>query len=338
MEEGGDVGLHAHGLGVDAQKQMIHGGVGCHSHLDDAVGLDAGLGAQPGHDGAEGFLDNSVLEPLDTAGLALLHNAVDDVGAIADLAIARGGLGQKLAGLDVGQDSGHGGGADVNGQGAGRALVPAGADVAHDHGFALPAQGDAHVELAFAQRGGQLAQHGVGDDHVLCAGFVPDRPGEALVVWHGVIQGGMGHGELGSEEGVFQRNTGGLDVRLELFKHGDFLAGAKVGRLHPALVGRGDVRHLHRHVRDDAAAAAEAPALVIFLLGDVAGGQGFEFSLQELYAAFAAGTVAGAGGVDGHIGLPRHGEKVGIRRHGHHHIGLVLKGKRHLKHEWGSFH
>ena len=41
---------------------------------------------------------------------------------------------------------------------------------------------------------------------------------------------------------------------------------------------------------------------IVLFLGDMPGGNGLQFALQQLHTALAAGAVAGTGGIDGHIG------------------------------------
>ena len=38
-EEAGDVGLHTNALGIHAQQQMIHGGIGTDAHPEDIPGI-----------------------------------------------------------------------------------------------------------------------------------------------------------------------------------------------------------------------------------------------------------------------------------------------------------
>ena len=93
-----------------------------------------------------------------------------------------------------------------------------------------------------------------------------------------------------------------LQILLAVLENGDLLGARKVRGLHAALVGGCDIRHQHGAVAADLAAAGQTPAGFIFLVGDMAGGDGVHLALNKLHAAFAAGAVAGAGGVNGHIG------------------------------------
>lgn len=114
-EEAGDIGLHAHALGIHAHEQVVHGGVGAHGQAQNVVGGNLGLLAEVRNNGGQGLLDDGILQFLAAAGLALLNNAVDDIRTEANLAVAGGALGKELAGLQIGEHHGDGGGADIDG-------------------------------------------------------------------------------------------------------------------------------------------------------------------------------------------------------------------------------
>ena len=115
MEEAGDVRLHAHRLGIHTHKQVVHGGVGTDGQPQNAAGRNLGAGTEVGDDGGEGFFDDGILELLPATGLALLDDAVDDIGTVANLAVAGGALGKNLAAFQIRQHHGDGGGANVDG-------------------------------------------------------------------------------------------------------------------------------------------------------------------------------------------------------------------------------
>ena len=83
--------------------------------------------------------------------------------------------------------------------------------------------------------------------------------------------------------------------------NGNFLRRGKICRLHPALIGTGNVRNEHCAVTHNLGVAAEAPAGFIFLVGDMPGGDALHLTCNKLHTALAAGAVTGAGCVDGNI-------------------------------------
>ena len=115
MEEAGDIRLHAHRLGIHTHKQVVHGGVGTDGQPQNAAGGNPGAGAKIGNNGGEGFFDDGILELLPATGLALLDDAVDDIGTVANLAVAGGAFGENLAAFQIRQHHGDGGGANVDG-------------------------------------------------------------------------------------------------------------------------------------------------------------------------------------------------------------------------------
>lgn len=98
-EEAGDVGLHADGVRIHAQQEVVHGGVGADAKLQNGPGIHADGLTEVRHDGHQSLLDDGILELFLTAGAALLDDAVDDIRAVADLAVAAGALGEDLAAL-----------------------------------------------------------------------------------------------------------------------------------------------------------------------------------------------------------------------------------------------
>ena len=88
VEECRDVGLHAHRLGVQAQQQVVHGGVACQGHAVYLVGVDVDGLAHLQHHRADGFHHDGVLQALTAALPARFDDAVDHVRAIADLTVS----------------------------------------------------------------------------------------------------------------------------------------------------------------------------------------------------------------------------------------------------------
>ena len=288
---------------------MVHGGVGTHGQTEDGFCRDAGGFAQVCHDGNQSFLDDGILKLLFAAAPALLDDAVDDVGTVADLAVAGGALGQELAGFQVRQDHGDGGGADVDGTAYDDGVIGCGDFHALEFGFCLAAL-DADVEIVCAEGGGQLHHDGEGDVDLFDTGGGLDGPDQTFNVGHGVIQGGCFHGNIDGTVGIFKNDAAFLQLSLAILENGDFLGRAQVSGLHAALVSAGDVGDENGAVAHNFGVAGQTPAGIIFLGGDMAGGDGFNLALNELHAAFAAGAVAGTGGIDGHVGAASQFQQV----------------------------
>ena len=271
VEEGGDVRLHADRIGVHAQQQMVHGGVGGHAAPQDAVGVHLGTGAQRLRQGLESLLHDGLLQALHAAGPSLLHDAVDDVRAIADLAVAAAALGQQFAGFQVGDHRRNGGGADVDGKTAhGLGLI----GIPHVHGLkyaVFQRTGHGHMEAAFTQHPRQLMYRGIAQAHLLTAQRCLQRHGQPLGIGHGVLQRGLLHGDLRLHKVVAEIHARRLQILLQPGEDGHLLAGGQIRGLHAALIGGGDVRHHHGHVGADLAGTAETPTGGVVLIGDVAG-------------------------------------------------------------------
>ena len=310
---------------------MVHGGIGAHGQPEDAPGIYPGGFAQVHNDGGEGLLDNGILELLFTPGLALLNDPVDHVGAVADLPVAGGTLGKDLPGSKVRQHHGHRGGADVDG-------------TARDYGIIRRAQLhaaenihakftlDANPKTVFPEGRGKLYHDRIGNLHGVRSGFCLNGPGEPLVVRHGVVESRLVHPENQGPEPVFESNAAFLKLALAGFKNGDFLGGGQIGGFHPGLVGAGNVGNEYGAVPGDLAAAAEPPARFIFLVGDVPGPEGIQLPGYQLHPAFAAGAVAGAGGVDSHIGPPCQFQQIASHAAIHRDLGGALNLKDDLWH------
>ena len=156
--------------------------------------------------------------------------------------------------------------------------------------------------MVLPQSVGKTNHDGEGNVDILHPEGVLNGPGQALIVGHGVLQRRLCHGDDLGAEAVDEMNAAAFQILLALVKNRHFLGTAQVGGFHSGLVGTGNIRHEHGAVGTHLGRTGKAPALLVFLVGDVAALGRFQFSLDELNAAFTAGAVAGAGGVDGHIG------------------------------------
>ena len=149
-------------------------------------------------------------------------------------------------------------------------------------------------------------EDGIGQDDLLigAAGLLLHRPEQPLIVGHGVVQGGGGEGQGKEGQIAGEVDAGGEHLGPQPLKNGDLLRGVQIGHLHAAAVGGGDIGHLNYRVAGDRGAAGQPPAVGVLLLGDVAAGGRVHLPLNQADPALAAAAVAGAGGVDGHVGLP----------------------------------
>ena len=280
---------------------MVHGGVGGHAQLQNASGVDAGALAQIGNDGIQGFLHNGILQLLLAAGTTLLNDAVDHICAIADLTVAGRTLGQNFAAEKISKNHGHGGGADVDGAADNGAVVRAAYFHTMEDAAIQPAL-DANAPVVFPQRAGQLDHDGEGDMYFFHTQRILGRPNKTLDVGHGVVQGGFGHGNNRSAEGIGKFNAAGFQLRLAFFENSHFLRTGKVGGFHTALISGSNIRNKDGAVAGDFAVAAQTPAGVKLFLRNVAAGEGVQLTINQLHTTLAAGAVTGAGGIDGHIG------------------------------------
>ena len=311
-EEAGHKGLHADGVRVEAQQQVIHSGVPRQDHAVDAPGVDARGAVHGGQHGDDGLLDDRVLEALAPPLPVGLNDPVDDVRAVADLAVAAAGLGQDLPGLQVHQHPGQGGSAQIQGeahQGVGVAL---GQHIPDEDAVHVPADDALDLKRALPQHPAQVLEHGVGHHNgalVHPRGGL-HRPDDPLVVGHGVLQGGRV--ELQGQEAQIAAEADArlLQLASQVLKDGDLLRGGEVRHLHAAAVGRGDVGHLDLRVAADLGQAGQPPAGGVLLAGDVAVDGGVQIAGDQPDPAFAAHAVAGAGRVDGHVGLPGHVQQL----------------------------
>ena len=125
---------------------------------------------------------------------------------------------------------------------------------------------------------------------------------KALGVGHGVVKRRLVQLDQGLHKVVREVDAGSLHILLQLVEDRDLLAGGEVSRLHPALIGGGDVGDENGDVTRGLCRAAEPPAGGVIRIGDVAGLHAGHVAGDELYAAFAARAVAVAGRVDGDVG------------------------------------
>ena len=270
-EKGRNVRLHPHGIGVHAQQQMVHGGVGGHAAAQDTLRLHAGAAAQRPGQRLQSLLHDGLLQALHAAGPSLLHNAVDHVRAVADLPVAAGTLGQQLSGLQVHQHRRNRGGADIDSKPAHGLRRVKGPQIHHLHDAVVQRTGRRHMEAALPQHRRQLMYRRIAQAHLLTAESVLQRQRQPLRVGHGILQRRRLHGDLRLHKVVAECHTRCFQILLQPGKDCDLLSGGQVGGLHAALVGGSNVRHQHRHIGRHLAGAAQTPAGGIVLVGDMTG-------------------------------------------------------------------
>ena len=250
QEKAGNVGIHPNRLGVYAHQQMVHGGIRAHAHAQNGRAGDPRGLAQIGNDGVQGLLQNGVLELFLAAGLALLDDTVDNVRAVTDLAVAGGTLRQDLACGQIGQHHGDRGGADVDGAADNHGVLRS-ANLHAAEGIVQKFALHAHVEAIFPQDMRQLHHDAEGNFHFFHAQRFLQRPGQALVVGHGVVQARLGHGQVNRTEPIGKVNAALLQLALAGVENGDLLGAAQIGGLHPGLIGAGNIRDKHGAVAND---------------------------------------------------------------------------------------
>ena len=113
---GRDVGRAPDGPRVDPQQQLGHGGVAGQGDRRDVLGVDPGAPHDLAQNAVDGP-DHHLLQAIETAGLFGVHDARDDILAVADLAVELGVLGQHLARDQVNDLAVDGRGPDVHGDG-----------------------------------------------------------------------------------------------------------------------------------------------------------------------------------------------------------------------------
>lgn len=132
--------------------------------------------AQIYQDGDQGFLYNGVLKLFAATGLALLNDPVDDVGAVANLAVAAGAFGHNFAGGHFCQDCRDGGGANVNGSGVEPGVLGPG-DVQDGETVFCQEALNADLKTVLTQRLSQFDHHVVGNVYLLHTGGLLNGPG-----------------------------------------------------------------------------------------------------------------------------------------------------------------
>ena len=310
---------------------MVHGGVGTDRKPQNASAADSRSGAEFGQNGIQCFLQDGILKLLFSTGTTLLDDPVDHIGTVADLAVTGGTFCQDFAGFQIGQNHGDGGGADVNGT-ASQCRVIGGADIHAGKHAVFQNTLHAHTEAVLPQDMGQADHHR--ERNTDFRRFHPglDGPLQPLIVRHGVFQGRIFHPDVQSPEIIVKADTAFPQFLLAILKNGNFFGTAEVRGLHSVPVGAGNIRHEHGAVGTDLAVAAQAPAGFIFFVGDVTAPDGFQLTFNEPDSAFAAGTVAGAGSVDGHIGSSCSLQQIitGVTFHCNRASALDLEGYLHI--------
>ena len=146
-------GGHAELGRVDAEDEVVHDRVADDHRLEDQLAGDAGLGGGLAGEVVQGGADGARHLP----GAAGVQHGVGDpahqVLAEADLRVHQAGGGLHLAGGEVAEVAGDGGGADVDGEAVDGAIVEAGPDVEDARLGAVGVDGAGDLPVALAQRG-----------------------------------------------------------------------------------------------------------------------------------------------------------------------------------------
>ena len=248
---------------VDAEDEVVHDRVADDHRLEDQLAGDAGLGGGLAGEVVEGGADGAGHLP----GAAGVQHGVGDpahqVLAEADLRVHQAGGGQDLAGGEVAEVAGDGGGADVDGEAVDAAVVEAGPDVQDARLGAVGVDGAGDLPVALAQRG---LEHLQGAEVALDALELPllgQRPLEALQVAGGLVHVGLGDLDVVEAGGGVEGDGAGLgaladDLLVDLGFGGDVDddVGEELG------------------LAAEAAAGGEAADAVVALLDGVEGGEG----------------------------------------------------------------
>ena len=204
---------------------MVHSGICRHAQPQNTPGVDIRRFAQVGNNGVQGLLDNGILQLLFTAGTALLNNPVDHIRTVADLSVAGGAFRQQLAGSQIRQHHGDGGSADIDGA-AHNGGVGGVTDLHAQECIPLQFALDTDSEVVFPQSVGQLHHNGKGNFYVFHVQSALDRPGQALIVGHGVVQGRCFHLHNYGAERISKGNAAAPQVILAVLKNRDLLGRA----------------------------------------------------------------------------------------------------------------
>ena len=282
---------------------MVHGGICAHGQLQNASCVNIGGSAQVCNDGIQGLLHNGILQFLLATGSGGFNNTVDYVCAVTDLAVTGRTLCQQLAGLQIHQHHGDGGSTDINGT-AYYLGIRIGADIHTGEAVIFQSALHADTEIIFTEGGCQLSHDGIGYGNLYAINrqCSVQRPFQALNIGHGVCLRRGFHLQLHSHAAIGKVQAAGFHVYLGIFKNRQFLGRGQISSLHTALVCAGNIRNEHGTIAEHLAVTGKPPAGFIFLVGDMTGGERIELSLDQLYTAFAAGAVAGARGINRHIG------------------------------------
>ncbi len=112
---GRDVGCLPDKFGVQAQQQVAHHGVAGGHDIADIAGADHHRPTKSLDNGIDG-LYQFFLEGLQATGPLRINDPGDHVFAVGDLAVIRGGLGERYAGVEINQHPTDRGGADIHRQ------------------------------------------------------------------------------------------------------------------------------------------------------------------------------------------------------------------------------
>ena len=224
---------------VDAEQQMMHDRVTDQRHLENVVGVRLRLTRDVGREPIQRLAHRGghLLRP------ARVHHGIGDAAhqilAEADLRVHDAARGEHLAGLEIAEVGGDGGGADVHGEPE-RQLVKARPD-ADDPLAAV--HGDRHFPVSLAQRRLQPLQHvqvaaEAGQLPLALQGLL-----ETLQIARGIVHVGLAHLDVVQARHRIQRDGSRLGLLAD--------------DLPVHLAGR---RHVHDQVALDARLTGEAVA------------------------------------------------------------------------------
>ena len=145
-------GRHAELGRVDAEDEVVHDRVADDHRLEDELARDAGLGRRLAGEVVEGGADGAGHLPRAAGVQHRVADPAHQILAEADLRVHQAGGGEDLAGGEVAEVAGDGGGADVDGEAVDAALVEAGPDVQDARLGAVVVDGAGDLPLALAQR------------------------------------------------------------------------------------------------------------------------------------------------------------------------------------------
>ena len=161
---------------------------------------------------------------------------------------------------------------------------------------------DTDMVIIFSERMSQLHHNGKGNVDFFGLNLRLDRPGQPFIIRHGILQRGRIHHNIQRPVIIVKTDTAFPELILAILEDRNFPGRAEIRSLHAAAVGRCNIRHKHGAVKNHLTVAAQAPAGFEFCVRDMTALDGIQLTFNELDAAFSAGSVAGTGGIDGHIG------------------------------------